>query len=66
MSKIGTKYDFECDCDAEKTVILLKVPSDAVDILNYENKMSKNLLCKKCKDEVLEVMECEYGTHFTE
>ena len=36
MSKIGTKYDFECDCDAEKTVILLKVPSDAVDILNYQ------------------------------
>ena len=61
-----SKYDFECDCDAPKTIVLLKVPKDAVDSLNYKNYMSKNLICEKCKKETLEVMEFEYGTHFPE
>jgi hypothetical protein len=60
MSKKEIKYDFECTCDAEKLVVLLRVPSDAVDVLNYKNKMSKNLLCQKCMDEAIEVMEIEY------
>lgn len=64
MSRKETNYDFECSCDAEKFIVLLKVPSDAVDILNYKNKMSKNLLCIECKEEALEVMEIEYGTKF--
>ena len=61
-----SNYDFECDCDAPKTIVLLKVPKDAVDSLNYKNHMSKNLICEKCKKETLEVMEFEYGTHFPE
>jgi len=60
MSKKEIKYDFECTCYAEKLVVLLRVPSDAVDVLNYKNKMSKNLLCQKCMDEAIEVMEIEY------
>lgn len=60
------KFDFECDCDAPKTVVILKVPKDAVDSLNYKNNMSKNLLCEKCKKDTLEVMKYEYGTHFPE
>lgn len=66
MRKNISKYDFECDCEEEKFVVLLRVPSDAVDILNYENKMSKNLLCQKCKDEALEVMDIEYGSYYPE
>ena len=64
MSRKETNYDFECSCDAEKFIVLLKVTSDAVDILNYKNKMSKNLLCIECKDEALEVIKIEYGTKF--
>ena len=66
MRRNGSKYDYECDCKAEKFVVLLKVPSDAVDVLNYKNKMSKNLLCKKCKDDAFDVMEIEYGGYYPE
>ena len=62
----GSKYDFECDCKEEKFVVLMRVPSDAVDILNYENKMSVNLLCEKCKNDALEVLDIEYGGHYPE
>jgi hypothetical protein len=58
------KYDYECDCKEEKQVVLLKVPKDAIDSLNYKNLMSTNLICEKCKKEYLEVMDCEYGTYF--
>lgn len=60
------KFDFECDCNAPKTIVLLKVPKDAQDSLNYKNNMSRNLLCEECKQEALEVMKYEYGTHFPE
>jgi|TARA_B100001093_G_scaffold374670_1_gene359641 hypothetical protein len=66
MRRNGSQYDFECSCNAEKFTVILKVPSDAVDVLNYKNKMSKNLLCQQCKDEALEVMQFEYNTHYPE
>lgn len=64
MSRKETNYDFECSCDAEKFIVLLKVPSDAVDILNYKNKMSKNLLCIECKEEALEVWRLNMEQNF--
>ena len=60
------KFDFECDCDAPKSVVLIKIPKNAIDSLNYKNNMSKNLICESCKKAALEFQISEYGTLFPE
>ena len=47
------KYDFICDCDAEKFPLIAKAVGG---VNSYKNNMFKALLCSKCLKDHEEVM----------
>ena len=52
------KYDYSCECDAEKYPLIERVVGS---VHSYDNNMFKALLCEDCIREHKEVMKAEEG-----